>query len=461
MNKYKLIGHISIGRTNKSYKCKFENEFYFIKINEDQHNNVLETEIQSQKNLEKMNFNIPKIIEGSKSFIVTEWITIEPNVCMLGKELQKLHNITSKKYGNDTSFYTGKLKLPNKWCDNWIEFFIINRFNPLMELLDKKQDFDLYITAIKICEIFSKLKHDPQPKLLHGDMNMNNYGIHKNSVYFFDSSTFYGDPLFDVACVIIWLNETDIKLFLESYEFEENDNNNKIIQIYKCWIYLTCYIQRQSKSFKKRALKLMDDVISCYKPNFPKLLHNIVKEPLALIIHGGSYNPIHKNHINNLSIVEQYLISLGHKNIQKIMIPSTDNRVTKKCKNGIKLYDRFEMMKLVCSDIMIDLSQLYGDILIENYKNIFGDIDVYIVCGQDTAQFNLDHYTSNKLIVIKRSNDTTEIIKNDRIMYLESDEKQMSSTLIRSLTEYKQMIKYLEPKVADYYLDLKQNAMNK
>ena len=80
---------------------------------------------------------------------------------------------------------------------------------------------------------------------------------------------------------------------------------------------------------------------------------------------------------------------------------------------------------------------MIGDILLENYINIFGsNVIFYIVCGPDTVKFNLDHYTNNKLIVIKRRNDKSEIIENKRVEYVETDEKQMSSTTIRSLTEY-------------------------
>jgi len=54
-----------------------------------------------------------------------------------------------------------------------------------MEILDKREDYDLYLSVIKICEIFSRIKHDPKPKLLHGDMNVNKYGVHNNFCIFF------------------------------------------------------------------------------------------------------------------------------------------------------------------------------------------------------------------------------------------------------------------------------------
>lgn len=98
-----------------------------------------------------------------------------------------------------------------------------------------------------------------------------------------------------------------------------------------------------------------------------------------IIIQNGSYNPVHKNHVNNVIKSMEYLKEKTSNMYQYIclMCPANDQRIRSKCKNGLSLYHRYKMLRLATSvntecNIMIDISQIYGEQQVTNYRNIFG-----------------------------------------------------------------------------------------
>jgi nicotinic acid mononucleotide adenylyltransferase len=94
-------------------------------------------------------------------------------------------------------------------------------------------------------------------------------------------------------------------------------------------------------------------------------------------VQGGSYNPVHLNHIRNFRIAEKYVKSQGHvlpvspvsfvspvlpvsagSQLHLIIVPAKDIRIRNKCANGYPLYQRYKMLQLALlnnPDISIDL----------------------------------------------------------------------------------------------------------
>lgn len=478
--KYKIIKKIEKGRVNKCFHCvDVLGRNVFIKLNRC---DSFLVETKNNNYLKSLGFNVPEIYATNKNELIMEYLDfIDPkdsstSIEELGTELKKLHAFTADSCGMDHENYVGNDLMSNKWENKWSVFFSQQRWLPMINLLiqNNQELLTLWIIGMKVYDLMEQILKDVKPRLLHGDMNPDNWGkISNGEVYFFDTSCFYGDPLYDVVALTMWLKDADIEKFTSTYEIELDPNNFTII-LYRCYIYLCCFRNRGNKNFKNKAIKGMKYLLLCFPKCYPSILNHpyqVIKDPI-LLVQGGSYNPIHKNHIRNLKISETYVRSNckinPHQMLYLIMVPSTDNRIRNKCSNGFQLHHRHKMMQMVCpqNNIWIDLSQLFGSNLIENYTNIFGiNTKIYIVCGTDTLKYNLENLPDNTtLIVIRRVGENVgenvkenEPIINDRCILLDNmEERQMSSTHVRSLSTHKQLIKYVEPDVANYLFEQQQ-----
>lgn len=457
---------VNLGRINLCFDGFLEDKKVFIKINplKNAEDNI-SSEIKSLNYLKNNGFKVPEIISFGKNYIIMEHI--EKNIqldkptksILLIKELNKLHSIknSSGHFGSDFNTFSGTNLVSNEWNNNWKDFFAKNRWKSLFDdILEKDKTFkNNWILCMKIYDIMNLIFDNKiEPTLLHGDMNPDNYIVdNDNNVNFIDPACFYGHDLYDICCLDCW-NSKD-------------NQTDPIKMLYYSYIYaISSQVGTKNKSYLKKSLKIMENILSIYinKAIFPTLLIINKNYDFAnydcILIQGGSYNPVHLNHINNIIIAHNYLENFNFKKILIVFKMASDERIKNKCKNGILLEHRLQMLKLAVDNLdllkyntCIDITLLWGDDIIRHYNNWNKNIPIYICSGSDTINYNLEHFTllDKKYFIVIKRNGSDVLIEN--IKFLENnDEIDMSSRFIRSLgINNKKLVKYMHGNVLEYY----------
>ena len=170
-------------------------------------------------------------------------------------------------------------------------------------------------------------------------------------------------------------------------------------------------------------------------------------------IYVGSFNPVHKGHID----VVNKLIKNNY--VDKIYIIPTLGYWNKN--NLAPLNDRINMLKLVCSsNIIVDTinNELkYTYQIMDVYKKMYRSDDIKLIIGLDNLNdfykwMNYDKILNYGLIVVDRNNIKTNI-KYDNMIFALINPIQISSTEIRNNKKIRS--KYLDRKVLKYINDNK------
>ena len=448
---------IIAGRINNVFV--FDNGTKIIKINPD--SNITQCEYDSMTYLAKININVPKIIDHGGNYLIYETIGVI-NSSLINKRvglehseedntkillyLNELHNIKNNMFGMDFNTTNGNIICSNNYTNNWVEFFIKNRWKPIFDNILKKNPkyTDLYIKSLRVIDIMPQIFNNEIiiPSLLHGDANPNNMIVYDNKVWFIDCSTFFGDPDYDNECFKCWTSKND-----------DWKTNPKSI-LYRASIMATVYYVTDNESRLESAIKLMNKLCEFYKPIYGSLVDksfsDIKNKYKLVIIQSGSYNPIHLNHVANLDIAVDYAIKNSKLELTDILIviaPASDKRINEKCDNGINLFDRINMCKIGLTNwiqkyqnqlgLILDYSLLDVNIS-DHYKIIYPDAEIVIVCGSDSLYWTEKYYPKNTIIwAIRRLGIPEKQLKkyygNKNVILIDNqNEIKTSSTNIRN-----------------------------
>lgn len=179
-------------------------------------------------------------------------------------------------------------------------------------------------------------------------------------------------------------------------------------------------------------------------------------------IFGGSFNPPHNMHKN----IALELIQKGYLDTA-IYVPTGDKYDKK---DLIEFKHRLNMVKLMIdeydnllvSDIGNNENYQYTYQVLDYFRSIYSDDDIYFICGSDNLkyfdtwmkyQYVLEYY---KLLVIKRNGDNIDDILNKYSNYIENiiisniSENQVSSTNIRDNIDDNVVNENLDKKVYTY-----------
>jgi len=206
----------------------------------------------------------------------------------------------------------------------------------------------------------------------------------------------------------------------------------------------------------------------------------------AILLTTGALNPVHKGHINNLKLAQDYLENKGFV-VEKIYLsPSSDIYLNNKKNSGKIDYfynfdDRLKMCRLAVEDFKkenndnkynIEVSDWEGKQptfidfpgVVEHFEKDINNKDkiVFYICGSDHYKYvDLDN-----IIVIKRNNDIVNLKNNKNNFIVEDNSNSdFSSTKARNIINKikdkkdvdknkKLLEKYLYSSVIDYILKL-------
>lgn len=206
------LSRLTGGDINEVYEYKTSKGEFVIKINDDEkYPGMLAMEAVGLAELMSADgIHIPQVFEcGSidgKQFLILEKIwTLDPQKetwHQLGEQLAKLHQRSNTQFGFEFDNYIGKLKQANTKENNWIDFLINHRMQPMVEMAVNQGDIN-YVEAKIIEPLFKKLPEllpSEKPSLLHGDLWSGNYltGPSYEPVLI-DPAVYYGHREMDIA----------------------------------------------------------------------------------------------------------------------------------------------------------------------------------------------------------------------------------------------------------------------
>jgi nicotinic acid mononucleotide adenylyltransferase len=382
---------------------------------------------------------------------------------LIKKELEKLHLVKNNKFGNSFNTFSGNDEVCNDYVQDWHIFFNQNRWLPLFNSIRNEENESDYCLALKISDVMHKVFKNLNiiPTLCHGDANPQNFIISSDKVYFIDSGCFFGDPDYDIACYDFW---------------NGNIRPEAHFKLYYAYILIVSNKINPSESRYKKAKRFMEEILALYPPFYPSLIFNLEKQNLYkyVIIMCGSFNPIHKNHTNNMEIARKYCQTkhlCNNSDILSVYCLAEDDRVIKKDPNSYLLYHRKEMCKLallnVQYDYCVDSTCMFGERLISHWKNLLNnDVIIYICCGTDNIPHHVKYFDQNQLFLVNKRNRykmTLDLTKYPNIEMMGGSEQTLSSTMIREnkhLYSDELILNYLDENVYKYIIKIKNNYIS-
>lgn len=181
-------------------------------------------------------------------------------------------------------------------------------------------------------------------------------------------------------------------------------------------------------------------------------------------IFGGCFNPVHNMHKD----IAKSLIRKGYLN-KVIFVPTGD---TYDKKDLVRHKNRVDMLNLIVDNVDIFVSDIskneeygYTYQVMDYYKKLYPQADLYFICGTDNItwfdkwkryEYILENY---KLLVITRNNDDIEEIMpkyeqfRNKIKVANIEPNPISSTMIREYIKagkYDELESIMDEKVIQY-----------
>jgi len=153
--------------------------------------------------------NVPKVlfVDDHPPVLALEWISSGSSDAeqerRFGRELAKLHAVSSEQFGRPDQRPTGSQGLPNELYDHWMEHYAQNRLLPLAKLAAERNALpQKFVRQIEsIAQRLDQLSvPDEPPALVHGDLWAGNRLIdHRGSSWLIDPAAHFGHREFDLA----------------------------------------------------------------------------------------------------------------------------------------------------------------------------------------------------------------------------------------------------------------------
>lgn len=193
------------------YKIEFKNHTpIVVKFGRPKLRNHLDIEYQMLKQLNGINFlTTPKAIYADDELYLMDYIEhvplghhqeAEPTIA---KQIAQLHEIKAPKFGFEYDTIIGSLLQPNRFNNNWIEFFRDERLMPFVESCyqQKLVTTEFRSKIDKLADRLNDLLLDNHPPtLIHGDLWFGNILTDgKKLKALIDPALYYANPEIELA----------------------------------------------------------------------------------------------------------------------------------------------------------------------------------------------------------------------------------------------------------------------
>lgn len=195
------------------YKLEFKNHAPVVaKFGRPKLRNHLALEHQMLKHLNGYDFlTTPKAIYADEELYLMDYIEHEAlghhqaAEATIAKQIANLHDIKAKKFGFEYDTLIGSLLQPNRFNQNWIEFFRDERLLPFAEQCYEKKlvttDFRLKMDKLA-ARLDELLLNNHPPTLIHGDLWFGNILSDGEKLKaLIDPALYYANPEIELAYV--------------------------------------------------------------------------------------------------------------------------------------------------------------------------------------------------------------------------------------------------------------------
>jgi len=206
---------IAGGDINDAYhlKTQLNNQdvSFFVKSNHSSQLSMFEAEAASLKLFNQVKeLATPKPIclgiDRNNAFLVMTYLalTSRGEQYQLGQAIAQMHRIKADHYGWEINNTIGATPQFNQSMDNWLDFWIEQRYQPQLKLLKEKGRLSHSLKS-KMEKLMNHLdqyfiNHQPSASLLHGDLWGGNFAFDasgKPAIY--DPALYFGDRETDIA----------------------------------------------------------------------------------------------------------------------------------------------------------------------------------------------------------------------------------------------------------------------
>lgn len=202
---------IAAGNINQGIFVGTSSGRFFLKINFEPSADIFLREAEGLRLLKSnTSLTVPEVIafgrEQDQNYLLMEWIESAPNTKLywenLGEGLAELHMATQKQFGLQEDNYIASLPQINSIQEDWCDFFISNRLEPLVGKALYQGMIDASFLK-KFQSIYPKLRGifpKEKPALIHGDLWSGNVMTDANgNPVLIDPAVYYGHREMDIA----------------------------------------------------------------------------------------------------------------------------------------------------------------------------------------------------------------------------------------------------------------------
>lgn len=260
---------VSGGSINSAYFIKTTCGDYFIKLNHaNLYPEMFELEMKGLAFLDSTGtIKVPSVlttgIAGEFSYILMEYIKQgQKNLLYwhkLASDLALLHKVKSETYGLEYDNYIGSLKQSNTPTNDYFEFMINQRFNPLVI-----KAYDRHLiknNELRWFETFFVNLHNlipvEAPSLLHGDLWSGNIiADSNNNPYLIDPAIYFGNRETDLAMCKLFggFSDTFFDAYNSYYPLESHWNDRvDIHQLYPLLVHLILF----GSGYKEQVMRII------------------------------------------------------------------------------------------------------------------------------------------------------------------------------------------------------------
>jgi len=145
------------------------------------------------------------------AFLILGWVETglksSKALSTLGQQLAGMHRCTAPHHGFSHNNYMGSLPQSNTSHNNWSDFFINERLQPMVQTALNRNMLTTRQAGLfeQLYNRLPQLFAEEQPALLHGDLWGGNYLINTNGKpYLIDPAVSYGHREFDIAMTTLF-----------------------------------------------------------------------------------------------------------------------------------------------------------------------------------------------------------------------------------------------------------------
>jgi len=257
------------GDISEALKIELEDgQAFFLKFHKGNFNaskSIFTQEVKGLNTLRSVNTSlvIPEVISHNNSYLLLEYLEEEKqgNDFQFGVDIAKLHKSSNELFGFSEDNYIGSIGQSNHYHADWLEFFIRERIEPLV---NKAMEGGLL--SNKYSRIFERVFNytyvifpDEPPALLHGDLWSGNYLFTKQGqAAIYDPAVYYGHREMELAMTTLFggFNPAFYDGYQTEYPLQTGwEERQKLCQLYPLLVHALLfggnYVQ-QSKALLDR-----------------------------------------------------------------------------------------------------------------------------------------------------------------------------------------------------------------